>query len=514
MNTLGIYLGPKFISLVETQGKKVINSIQIPQETIVASDLEERVPLDIKMVALFKDELRKNQISAKQANIALSGKDLIIRTFEMPVLPRDEVDSAINFEAKKYLPFKIEELVLAHQVFFDKSINKNMVLLVGIKKETMDSYFSVFSQLDLEIASIEYAGFSVLRLLRLAGFNAQGVKAVISADTQGEDEVNVNILEGGFPLFSRDIILSNVPQEGTIAGKETGMFLEKLKTEIRISLDYYHRKFPAKNIEKIFLIGSSQVQADLEVFIKEMGLVTQFIDVSSFIVPANASSLNFAKGYSISLSRAIKTGLKLDLLAARAEALAMKEPHAKLEFGYFLAGLKINPKIATLALLICVATFAYGLVSTLSLNKELQQIISRRPKVVSVNPEAGYEELLSVDSAYKTKLDTLNSLIKQKLCLTSPLNVIPRIIPEGIWLTNFSFHKEDNQTELDLEGMAYLGDPSKEFDLVNSFLLKLRENPVFANYFKEINIVSVDTAQVEKTRATSFKISCRESTKQ
>ena len=60
MNSLGIYFGPKAITLVETKGKKVLNTGQISRLALSHSEFEERVPDQIKMVALFKDELRQN----------------------------------------------------------------------------------------------------------------------------------------------------------------------------------------------------------------------------------------------------------------------------------------------------------------------------------------------------------------------------------------------------------------------------------------------------------------------
>ena len=114
MSSLGIYFGPKVISLVETKGRRLINDIQIPQTTIFEGELEEKVPAEVKLIgiiALFKEELRKNKIEAKEATLCLSGKDLVVRTFEIPMLPREELKSAINFEVKKYIPFRVEDLI-------------------------------------------------------------------------------------------------------------------------------------------------------------------------------------------------------------------------------------------------------------------------------------------------------------------------------------------------------------------------------------------------------------------
>jgi len=74
MNTLGVYFGPQFISIVETKGNKTINYIQVSQAMVSTGEpLEEKVPVLVKLIALFKDELRKNNIGANEAIVSIFG---------------------------------------------------------------------------------------------------------------------------------------------------------------------------------------------------------------------------------------------------------------------------------------------------------------------------------------------------------------------------------------------------------------------------------------------------------
>ena len=233
MNSLGIYFGPKTITIVEANGKRLINNIRISQSAISSGDLEEKVPPELKTVTLFKDQLGKAKIEATEATVSLSGKDLIIRTFDLPTLPREELNSAINFEVRKYIPFKVEDLISDFQVKkIDRYKRKSLVLFVGIKKETLDNYISMLSQLDLKIDSIEYSAFSVLRLLKLANVRDKGVVGMLNIDLMEEDEVNFMVLEDGFPLFSRDITLVSAPPQVTKTEEPSfSIALEKLKKE-------------------------------------------------------------------------------------------------------------------------------------------------------------------------------------------------------------------------------------------------------------------------------------------
>jgi Tfp pilus assembly PilM family ATPase len=201
---LGIYFGIKGIDIILGQGKSILTSINIPQEKFSPSDEEEKISQDVKIVALIKDELRKQKVEAKDAAIVLSGRDLIIRSFELPsALPRDELVGAISFEVKKYLPFKVEDLVSDFQSKLYKKEKRNLILFFGIKTKTMKTYLSIMDQLDLRVTDFEYSAFSILRLMNLLNIKTKGVVAFMSLDL--EDESNFMVLEDGFPLFSRDI---------------------------------------------------------------------------------------------------------------------------------------------------------------------------------------------------------------------------------------------------------------------------------------------------------------------
>ncbi|MCK9603934.1 MAG: pilus assembly protein PilM [Candidatus Omnitrophica bacterium] len=512
MSALGIYFGPRAINVVETKGKGLVSNIQILQSAITSGELEEKVPTEVKIVALFKDELRKNKVQVNEASLALSGRDMVIRTFEMPVIPRSELSSAIRFEVKKYIPFKIEDLITDFQVQFDKLSRKNLVLFVGIKKETMDKYLSIFNQLDIKVKSIEYAAFSILRLLKLSGHSDRGVINVISADFKEEDEVNFTVLENGFPLFSRDITLSGGPEElREVKEQDSGMLLEKLKTEIRVSLDYYHRKFPAKKIEKAFFVSSQDSRANLEGFIKEMGLPIQFIEPMRFINRSGTFSLSLVKGYSSSLYKVIKSDLKINLLTAK-EKLKFKDTSAQAEIAApLLTGLKVYPKALVGGALICIAAYLFSLYRILPLRQELNSIIAQRTQVPNINPNMPIDELSRLDSEYQQKISSLDDLMKGQTYLTKLLEIIARVKPEGIWLRNFSFGKGQGgagRKDLTLDGMAYLTDSDKEFALVNKFLAGLKENAVFSAYFKEMNIASLERRPFRKVSVTVFTITC------
>jgi Tfp pilus assembly protein PilN len=509
---LGIYFGPKAIDISETKGRKLLKHIQIPLPVISGGESEEKVPLEIKVVALLNDALRRNRVESKEAVLSLSGKDLIIRTFEMPNLPKDEMVSAVNFEAKKYIPFKVEELISGYQTEVDKISRVNTVLFTGIKKETLSKYSSILNQLNIKAKHIEYCGFSIIRALKLGGFKEVGVVGLLCVDFRQDDEVNFVVLENGFPLFNRDISLSAGSAEG-LENSETQapVPLDKLKTEMRVSMDYYQRKFPGKNIGKMYLFADQEQYSQLEAFMMELGIAVKFIDFAKIIGKPVAYSAGFIKSYSAALESAIPTKVRINLVETRARLL---KPAAAIglqsEAGSLFRDIKIDFRMIVAGILICLSALGYGIYQAIPFKERLKEVINKRVKVDKVDDRLSLGKLEDINSQYKSKLNKLDALIRKQFYLTETLDVIPRFIPEGVWLVNFSLNNKDrDKVELTLQGRAYLKSSDKEFEAVNKFLEDLKQDPVFTKYFTDISILSINQQQEDKVTLTSFSLSCK-----
>ncbi len=527
MKLLGIYFGIDKLTLVETSGKKVLNNVQVDRSVITGNVTEDnqKIPDEVKLVAYFKEEIRRNKIDAKESAIAISGKDMIIRTFDMPVMPKSELDAAVSFEVRKYVPFRLDELVYDFQLQFDKLNNRNKVLFAGIKRDVFDKYVSIAEQLGTKVAGVEYSAFSILRALKLSGIKNQGVTAILSADPQEGDELNFLVLESDFPLFNRDIMYgSTAPVAANSAAEQnSGLILEKLKTEIRISLDYYNRNFPSKKIEKIVLLMGQAEVGELEHFLQEFGIATQYVDILKLIGRPTVFSISLVKGFSVSLFKTVKNNLTLDLLKSRERIEVSKKP--AFADALSLKDIKPDARVIILSLLICAAAFLFGLYRAMPIKKEIGRIISLRPAVSAVSVESTNEELSVVDSTLQKKVRTLDGLIKEQMSLTVQLDSIPRIVPAGIWLKSFSFNNEKGNLGLIMGGFSELGDSKEELEVINTFLMKLKENPNMAKYFKEINITSLkrsesgnvpgsENVNSKIATATEFEISCKGFAKQ
>ena len=509
MNYLGIYFGIKEIILVETSGKKIVNNIRLPHPNLAIAELEEKVPADIKLMAMLKDAFRTNRISAEEAYFCLSGQDLVIRTFEIPLIPQNELRGVVNFEAKKYIPFKLEELDYDFQVLFNKKDKTSLVLFVGIKKEVLANYVSIAKQLNLKIGMLEYSAFSILRFLKLAGLSDAGVMATLCFDLNNEEEANFTVYENGFSLFSRDFVLTG-EAGGFEQTVETDLTQkkEKLNNEIKVSLDYYNRKFPEKTIKNISVLSDKESYSDLKVIFAESAITFKLVEAQKILGKGIDFSLSVIKSFAASLSKITPIKIKINLINARIKAAKVVAKAVK--FPPFLAGLKLDFKYIILGIIVCVAVLGYGLLRILPMQKELIEAKNQRVKIASVVADDSLEALSELGSKYQKKIHTLENLIKNQTYLTYPLSSIPQALPDGMWLETLSFvQNKSGGIELSLNGRVYLEDNDKEFDLVRVFIMNLKKDLEFSKYFKEISISSIDQKLVVEKTVTVFLIVCK-----
>ncbi len=515
MKTLGLYLGINSISLVEVDVKNVVNRLDIAlpkEEAVIAQGGLETVPENQRILNALRDGLKKIAVSAQTVNVVVAGRDLVVRSFSMPILPPSELASAIRFEAKKYIPFKLEEMVFDFRFVQDRLTRKVNVIFVGIKKDIWEQYVLVLKQCNLKAVSLEYAGFASLRLLQVAGIKEKEVVAIVNANPQDDDEVNFLVVEDGFPLFNRDMLLSGGPVEPGLRAEKLSAAesAEKLKIELRMSLDFYLRRFATKAIKKIIFLTPQEYSAELDAFVRTRGLTARFLDLKNYVDnPGGGFSLGFYKAFSGAAAQSVPMKFKMDLLAPMMVDKQGKGKGAGLGLHFTPQEIKFNPGFVLLGFLIIVALYALGWYPQINLRKEIEILTADRAEVQSVNPEDPIENLEARKQDLTEKLLNVASVVNNRFLATAPMDGLPRIIPEGVWLRDFSLHKTDEGVMLVLQGVAYLKDGSKETERINKFMSDLSQDPRFKSNFPDISLTSTARDEVYRASVTSFVIECR-----
>jgi type IV pilus assembly protein PilM len=183
------------------------------------------------IVESIREAIESAKIRSKNVAAAVSGHSVIVKKVNLPVMTRDELDEQIRWEAEQYIPFDVNEVNLDFQILDDgqgdEGDGQMAVLLVAAKKDLIDDYVQVIAEAGLTPTVIDVSAFAVEN-----AFNANydtSPDEVVALVNIGAQVVNINIIAGGAPAFTRDI---------TSAGNQ---YTEEIQKTLSINFDEAER---------------------------------------------------------------------------------------------------------------------------------------------------------------------------------------------------------------------------------------------------------------------------------
>jgi type IV pilus assembly protein PilM len=229
---VGLDIGSSSVKAVELARKGKNNEFELthlgvaplPPEAIVQGAFLNSAAI----VDAIREAVEKAKIKTKQAAAAVSGHSVIVKKVSLPAMTRDELDEQIRWEAEQYIPFDVNEVNLDFQILDDEGGEGQMeVLLVAAKKDLIDDYVQVITEAGLQPGVIDVAAFAVENCYEANYDTRPGeVTALINI---GAQVVNINVLAGGIPTFTRDI---------TTAGNQ---YTEEIQKALSVSFEEAER---------------------------------------------------------------------------------------------------------------------------------------------------------------------------------------------------------------------------------------------------------------------------------
>lgn len=136
-------------------------------------------------------------------------------TIELPWMPKEEIDRAIQFKAKQYIPVPISEVVYDWDFAGDSRIQKDkkmnsgfngsgsaQVILVAVPKEIVNKYLNIAKLARLSVYGMESETFSLIR--SVLG-NDRSSSCLVD---MGLRNTNIAIVENGSLMFNRNLDIS------------------------------------------------------------------------------------------------------------------------------------------------------------------------------------------------------------------------------------------------------------------------------------------------------------------
>jgi type IV pilus assembly protein PilM len=163
---LGVDIGTQAIKLVQ------LHSDDYLLETYGIVDLIEPITSQTseavvnQTVEILKKLCEKARVTTKRCAMSLPNQTVFASVIDMPKMTEDELEQAIQFEAKKYVPLPIAEVSLSWSIISEDLAAHNIkVLLIAVPIQIRDMFISIFHKAGLELEVIEIEALALIRSL-------------------------------------------------------------------------------------------------------------------------------------------------------------------------------------------------------------------------------------------------------------------------------------------------------------------------------------------------------------
>jgi type IV pilus assembly protein PilM len=129
---------------------------------------------------------------------------VIVKKIQMDRMKEGEAREVIRWEAEQHVPFDMANVELDFQILDPDAEGLQMdVLLVAAKRELVEGRVGLLKEAGLQAAVIDVDAFAIHNAFELNHPDAmQGVVGLVNI---GHEVTNVNVLEDGVPVLTRDL---------------------------------------------------------------------------------------------------------------------------------------------------------------------------------------------------------------------------------------------------------------------------------------------------------------------
>ncbi|RME77966.1 MAG: type IV pilus assembly protein PilM [Planctomycetota bacterium] len=240
----------------------------------------------------IKEVIRRGGFRTKKTVSAVSGRSVIVRYVNMLRMSEEDLRSSIRFEADKYIPFEVDDVILDCQILDtdEASSDEMKVLLVAAKRNMIKEHVEQIKEAGLVLTVVDYDAFALGNAFELRNLNSPLMEEqdrVVALIDIGASKTNINILKGNVSFFTREVYLAGndfteaiarrlgVDSEEAekikcdpgdqIAEVEDAVLpsLDDLGNEIHLSFDFYETQFE-REVDDVFVSGGSSRLPGLE----------------------------------------------------------------------------------------------------------------------------------------------------------------------------------------------------------------------------------------------------------
>ena len=165
--------------------------------------------LDDQVATLLRKIISEAGVKAKKVAMSVPVFSSFSTIIEMPDLPKGELDKAIEFQARQYIPVPIDQIALNSIIISRKKKSKDSsgkleVLLVALPNEVKRKYSNIAKLAGLELVALEMETFPMARAIA-----SDPKKSYLIVDI-GAKSTNYCVVDGGLVRLSHNFDVSGV----------------------------------------------------------------------------------------------------------------------------------------------------------------------------------------------------------------------------------------------------------------------------------------------------------------
>jgi type IV pilus assembly protein PilM len=204
--TVGLDIGSGLIKLVaisHASGGPVLTKVAFT--SVVNDAIVEGEVMDPAIVAeAIKNLMASAGIKARKVVVAVGGRDVIIKKINMDRMKETEAREVIRWEAEQHVPFDMDNVELDFQILDPEGEGLQMtVLLVAAKRELVEHKVALLSDVGLDASVIDVDAFALHNAFEIN--YPEAMVGVVGLVNIGHETTNINILDDGVPVLTRDI---------------------------------------------------------------------------------------------------------------------------------------------------------------------------------------------------------------------------------------------------------------------------------------------------------------------
>lgn len=502
-----LVIRPKQVQLLFIEGKQPAKCIFVPIEG----------ESDEQLIQALTKAVSEAMLKTKRVAVAINSPEVLLRCFAMPSIPKSEWETAVQFEARKYIPFKMSELAWDYQVA-NAGTNQMEAVFTALPLGVCGRYTKALEAAGLEPTVIEPMGAALARLMTVVTDKAVEEGCVCLVDVEQTKALLV-ITKQGLPYLTRDVQLASGTESPTQPD------LPRLISELRVSIDFFTREHPSTTVSRVVLFGQeallqSWVELLAEQLQRPVVLGKAWLGSQKEGIP-----LSFGAACGLLGAGQAKSAAVLDFLRRSGGPSAAKPASQTLNLSsQDLVKLAQHPQavgaVAVSAAAAVLAVWLFGQQQVDKVSRQFRQLQAGQPQVPAILAGKDENALKKLETSYKEQLDFLKAFNNERANVAGKLDALARSLPDGVWLTNVTFEnrvdpagKSSGSTKLSLNGACFLGGNGQELGAIQEFERRIRRNAALGGIgVTQLGNIAAQ-ADTQKQSFRTFQLNCQSTKK-